>query len=145
MLDNIHGGSLMKRSKLSDVSTNPLIMYLSGIFDIGGCVKIEVPKKGAKASLYIWVTSKHFTLMEFLQSFGAYVSRKSDGQYRAKWRDKRAYDILKAMISHLKVRKDQALCGIEFFEAKIGDPALSDEVIYRMRLKLLKKEDEEAI
>jgi len=132
----------MKRSKLSDVSTNPLILYLSGIFDIGGCVKIEVPKKGAKASLYIWVTSKHFELMEFLQSFGAYVSRKSDGQYRAKWRDKRAYDVLRGMVPHLKVRKDQALCGLEFFEEKQRDPTLNDEVIYRMRLKLLKKDEE---
>lgn len=132
----------MRRAKLTDVSTNPLILYLSGIFDIGGCVKIEVPKKGAKASLYIWVTSKHFSLMEFLQSFGAYVSRKTDGQYRAKWRDKRAYDILKAMVPHLKVRKDQAVCGLEFFEEKQRDPALNDEVIFRGRLKLLKKDEE---
>lgn len=132
----------MRRAKLTDVSTNPLILYLCGIFDIGGCVKIEVPKKGAKASLYIWVTSKHFSLMEFLQSFGAYVSRKTDGQYRAKWRDKRAYDILKAMAPHLKVRKDQAVCGLEFFESKQKDPALTDEVIFRGRLKLLKKDEE---
>lgn len=130
------------RRKLTDVSTNPLILYLSGVFDVGGCVKIEVPKKGAQASLYIWVTSKHFTLMEVLQGFGAYVSQKADGQYRAKWRDKRAYDILKGMIPHLKVRKDQALCGLEFFEAKQRDPILKDEVIFRGRLKLLKKDEE---
>ena len=68
------------RKKLSDVSLNPLIMYLSGVFDTKGCVRIEVPKKGAKPSLYIWVTSKNFELMEVLQGFGAYVSQKSDGQ-----------------------------------------------------------------
>jgi uncharacterized protein YuzE len=128
--------------KIKDTESNPLILYLSGVFDIGGCVKIEIPKKGAKASLYVWVTSKHFSLMEFLQSFGAYVSRKSDGQYRAKWRDKRAYDILKAMVAHLKVRKDQAICGLEFWEEKQRDPELNDEVIFRMRLRLLKNDEE---
>lgn len=130
------------RRKLSDVSTNPLIPYLSGIFDIGGCVRIEVPKKGAKASLYIWITSKNFELMEVLQGFGAYVSQKSDGQYRAKWRDKRAYDILKSIVQFLKIRKEQAVCGMEFFEAKTQDPNLPEEVIFRMRLKLLKKDEE---
>jgi len=130
------------RKKLFDVSTNPLILYLSGIFDVKGCVRIEVPKKGAKASLYIWVTSKNFGLMEIMQGFGAYVSQKADGQYRAKWRDKRAYDTLQAIIPYLHVRKDQAICGLEFFEAKQRDPALSEEVIFRMRLKLLKKEED---
>lgn len=130
------------RKKLSDVSLNPLILYLSGIFDAKGCVRIEVPKKGAKPSLYIWVTSKNFELMEILQGFGAYVSQKSDGQYRAKWRDKRAYDILKAIAQSLHIKKDQAVCGMEFFEEKMQNPELPDEVIFRLRLKLLKKTEE---
>lgn len=141
MLDNIHGGSYM-RKKLTDVSLNPLIIYLSGIFDARGCVRIEVPKKGAKPSLYIWVTSKNFGLMEVLQGLGAYVSQKADGQYRARWRDKRAYDVLKTIAQFLHIKKDQAVCGIEFFESKLKDPEISDETIFRLRLKLLKKEEE---
>lgn len=141
MLDNIHGGSFM-RKKLTDVSTNPLILYLAGVFDTVGCVRIETPIKGAKPSLYIWITSKHFGLMEVLQGLGAYVSQKADGQYRAKWRDKRAYDVLKSLVSYLRIRKEQALCGIEFFEAKTHDPNLEEEIIFRIRLRLLKKEEE---
>jgi hypothetical protein len=130
------------RRKLSDVSLNPLIMYLSGVFDTKGCVRIEVPKKGAKPSLYIWVTSKNFELMEVLQGFGAYVSQKSDGQYRAKWRDKRAYELLKSIAQFLHMKREQAVCGLEFWEAKVKDPDLSEETIFRLRLKLLKKEEE---
>jgi hypothetical protein len=133
---------VVMRKKLSDVSTNPLIPYLGGIFDIGGCVRIEVPKKGTKASLYVWITSKNFELMEVLQGFGAYVSQKADGQYRAKWRDKRAYDVLRSITPYLHILKEQALCGIEFFEAKQRDPEISEETIFRLRLKLLKKEKE---
>lgn len=129
--------------KLTD--SNPKIQYLSGVFDIGGCVRIETPRKGEKSCLYIWITHPNFELMEVLQSLGGYVSRKTDGQYRAKWKDLRAYQLLKLMIPHLILRKDQAKCGLEFFEVKLSKPDTydQDEVICRLRLKLLKKSEED--
>jgi len=127
--------------KLTDES-NPLISYISGAFDVGGCVRIETLMKGKPACLYIWITSKHFALMEKLQSLGAHVTKRPDGQFRAKWREHRALMILHSMLPYLVVRKDQAICGIEFFNSKKqGDPQF-DENIYRLRLKLCKADEE---
>jgi len=120
----------------------PLLLYIAGLFDGLGTVKIETPRKAQIPSLYIWITSKHWGLMEVLQKFGAYVGRKSDGQWRARWRDNHAYRILKSITPYLTVRKEQAKVGIEFIENRKGDPNGENDVVYRMRLKLLKKEEE---
>ena len=131
----------MKR--VTEVEHNPMIGYIAGVFDSLGCVKIETPRKAEKPSLYIWVTSKNFILMELLQNFGAYISRKSDGQYRAKWRDNNAYRLLKQILPILTVRKEQARVGTEFLDNRKNDPNGENDVIYRMRLKLLKREEED--
>lgn len=122
--------------------SNPLLLYLVGIFDGLGCVRIETPKKGEKPSLYMWITSKHFELMEMLQKFGAHIGRKADGQYRAKWRDQKAYNLLKQLFPYLTIRKDQATCGIEFYENRKRDPEGQNDIVYRLRLRLLKREEE---
>jgi hypothetical protein len=121
---------------------NPLIKYIAGLFDALGTVKIETPRNAEKPSLYIWITSGHWELMEVLQKFGAYVGRKTNGRWRAKWRDYRAYRILKSILPHLIIRKDQARVGVEFLENRKQDPTGEDDVIYRLRLKLLKRADE---
>lgn len=118
------------------------ILYLAGVFDSLGCVRIETPKKGELPSLYIWITSKHFALMEILQKYGAHVARKADGQYRAKWRDAKAYNLLKQIGPFLAMRKDQATCGLEFHDNRKQDPTGENDQIYRMRLRLLKRADE---
>lgn len=120
-----------------------LLPYIAGLFDLGGCVKIETPNKGQSASLYVWVTCKNFKVMETLQTFGAYVGKRQDGQYRAKWRDSRAYGVLKSLMPHLIIRKDQAQIGIEFIEEKRRNPTPETDIVYRLRLKLLKQDDGE--
>lgn len=129
-----------KDTKANEI--NSIISYIGGLFDVGGCVKIETPRKATKPSLYIWITSRHFQLMELLQNFGAYVGQKADGQYRAKWRNGNAYRILKQILPILIVRKEQARCGIEFTDNRKRDPNGENDIIYQLRLKLLKKEEE---
>ena len=122
--------------------SNPLLLYVSGLFDGCGCVKIETPKKGERAVLYAWITTKHFSAMEPLQNLGAHVSKRPDGQYRAKWRDQRAYTLLKRMLPHLRMRKEQAKCGMEFLDNKKRDPQEDNDNVYKLRLRLLKREEE---
>lgn len=118
------------------------LSYIGGLFDLGGCIKIEVPSKGQKASLYVWITSKNFIIMDTLQSVGAYIGKKQDGQYRAKWKDNRAYTLLKSIMPYLKIKKDQAKLGLEFIEERNQNPQSDTDIVYRLRLKLLKREEE---
>jgi hypothetical protein len=120
------------------------IQYIAGLFDIGGCVRIENPGKDQRASLYVWITSKHFELMEVLQAIGAHIGKKQDGQYRAKWRDGRAQLLLRQVLPYLVVRKEQAKLGIEFMDQRKQKPDVNEDQIFRIRLKLLKVEEEGA-
>lgn len=124
-------------------SKNGLIPYIAGIFDLGGCIKIETPNKSQSASLYVWITCKNFKVMDILQSYGAYIGKRQDGQYRAKWRDSRAYGILKSLMPHLVIRKDQAQIGIEFLDEKRRNPQPETDIVYMKRLKLCKQTDGE--
>lgn len=116
--------------------------YLAGVLDSLGCVRIESLRKGERATLCVWVTFKHFPLMEVLQKFGAHIGQKTDGQYRAKWKGQKAYNILKRISPHLSFRKDQARLGIEFHEQQERDLEGKNDQFYRMRLKLLKAQEE---
>ena len=127
---------------MSTESPKSRIMYLAGVLDSLGCVRIESLRKGEQATLCLWITSKHFELMEIMQKFGAHVGQKSDGQYRAKWKDQRAYSILKQVVSYLTFRKAQARIGMEFFENQKRDPTGNNDQFYRLRLRLLKREEE---
>jgi hypothetical protein len=118
------------------------IQYLAGVLDSLGCIRIESLRKGERATLCLWVTSKSFEMMEAMQKFGAHVGRKSDGQYRAKWKDRKAYNILKQVVSYLTVRKGQARVAMEFQEQRASDELGANDQFYRMRLKLLKREEE---
>ncbi len=132
----------MTKRQQAEVS-NPLLIYLAGIFDGLGTVKIETPKKGMRPCLYAWVTSKHFSIMEVLQRLGAHISIRPDKMYRARWKENSAERILKSIRPFLVVKKEQAICGIEFFAHKDGDPEGKNDVVYRLRLRLLKAEEEE--
>jgi hypothetical protein len=122
---------------------NPLTLYLAGLFDGLGTVKIETPKKGMRPCLYAWITSPHFKLMEILQRVGAHISHRPDGNYRARWKEKSASRMLQSIKPHLSVKKEIAICGIEFFDNKERDPSGENDVVYRLRLKLIKTTDEE--
>ena len=123
-------------------SPNPKMYYLAGILDSLGCVRIESLRKGERATLCLWVTSKHFPIMEAMQQFGAHVGQKADGQYRAKWKDQKACILLKRVMPFLKFRKDQAKLGIEFFDQRERDQEGENDQFYRMRLRLLKAAEE---
>lgn len=113
--------------------------YVAGLFDIAGCVRIETPKKGANCSLFAWVVSPDFKLMEYLQLFGARIGQKSDGQYRAKWRDNRAHTLLFSLLPYLRMRKEEALVGIDFMTSRKKDPNnTTNDATFRLRLKLIK-------
>jgi len=125
----------MKKFKDSELA------YIAGLFDLGGCIRIEKSLKSKTLpSLYVWITSKHFRLMEHLQKFGAVIGQKSDGQYRAKWKDNSAYSLLRSIYNLLLIRKEQAKIGMEFMEAKKQNPDFKDSVVYQLRLRLVKKE-----
>ena len=121
---------------------NPLLIYLSGLFDGLGTVKIETPKKGMRPCLYAWVTSKHFSIMEELQKLGAHITHRPDGLYRARWKENNAYRILQSIKSFLKVKKEQAICGVEFWENKRSGATEDNDVVFRLRLRLLKASEE---
>jgi hypothetical protein len=123
--------------------TTPLVLYLAGLFDGLGTVKIETPKKGMRPCLYAWVTSPHFELMEVLQRLGAHITRRPDGNYRARWKEGSAHRMLNSIKPHLFLKKDLALLGIEFFEQKEKDSNGDNDVVYRLRLKLFKTTGEE--
>ena len=120
--------------------------YLAGLFDSKGAIKIETPAKGKSPSLFAWITAKDFKVIEFCnQKFGAKVGQRSDGQFRAKWKDRFAHNILSQIYNSLLTKKDQAQVGIEFFKAKEKNELPDNEyIVYLLRLKLLKKEDVEA-
>lgn len=119
------------------------LSYLAGLFDMRGCIKIEAPKKDEAISLYAWVTSKSFKLMEFLQTFGAKVGQRTDKQYKAKWKDKGAYSLLKLIIPYLNVKKDQAEVGIEFYEDKSnGGNTQKNQIPLMLRLRLMRRHEE---
>lgn len=122
---------------------NPLVLYLAGLFDGLGTVKIETPKKGMRPCLYAWITSPHFELMEVLQRLGAHISRRSDGNYRARWKERSAERMLHSIKQHLYLKKEVVTCGIEFFDQKGKDPSGENDVVYKLRLKLLKTTEEE--
>jgi len=113
------------------------LAYLTGLFDIGGCIKISIPFESEEASLYVWITSKNTQVMKFLELFGAKVDQKADGQFRAKWRDKYAFNLLKNMMPYIKIKREQAKVGIEFFAEKLKDNTIDTEK-YQIRLKLAK-------
>ncbi len=118
------------------------LAFLAGLFDIRGCIKIEAPKKSETLSLYTWITSKSFKLMEFLQLFGAKVGQRPDKQYKAKWRDKGAYSMLKLVEPYLMVKKDQAEVGIEFFDAKSKEAGSDTLIPLTLRLRLMRRHEE---
>jgi hypothetical protein len=120
-------------------SNKELLAYVGGVFDVGGCVKIEPKTSGV--SLFAWVTHKNFKLIETLQALGAFIQRH-DSQYRARWKDKKAYLFLKSVLPYLRVRKDQATVGIEFWEEKTNTPSEDTNIVYITRLKLLKQDEE---
>ncbi len=122
---------------------NPLTLYLAGLFDGLGTVKIETPKKGMRPCLYAWITSPHFKLMEILQKVGAHISHRPDGNYRARWKEHSANKMLQSIRPYLQTKKEIAICGNEFFENKGKDPTGENDVVYRLRLKLIKTSDEE--
>lgn len=131
---------IMRDRKMTD-AVDPFLSYIAGCFDIGGCVKIETPKKLTEASLFIWITYKNFKLMELLQKKGAHIGQKADGTYRAKWRDQAAYFLLKKLMPYLVVRKEQAKIGVEFFEERKNNKTPQTDAINKLRLRLEKRKD----
>ena len=122
---------------------NPRILYLAGLFEGLGTIKIQSPKNGMRPCLYAWITSPHFKLMEVLQYYGAHISPRPDGKYRARWKEHSACKMLKAIKSHMTLKKEMIECGIEFFENKGKDPNGDNDVVYILRLKLMKAAEEE--
>lgn len=130
----------------STENLDPLLIYIAAVLDVCGSIRIELPRKTGKdkgASLLVWIPHKRFKLMELLQKRGAFVTPTSDGLYRGKWKDQRAAKLLKQLLPYLTLRKKQAKIGIDFIEEKETNPTTTTDAIYRLRLKLQKKADEE--
>jgi len=130
----------------SDNVRDTLLVYIAAALDIAGSIKIEVPRKTGDergSSLLVWITSKKFKLMELLQKRGAFVTPTADGQYRGKWKDRNAARLLKQLMPYLSLRKAQAKIGVEFIEEREQNPTEHTDAIYRLRLKLQKRADED--
>lgn len=116
--------------------------YISALIDSIGTIKIE-PQKDGEISLYVWITRSDFKVMEYLQMAGAYIISMGEGQFRAKWKDQRAYRLLQSIVRFSKEKKEQMRVGIEFYEAKTSEQKEEKyEIPFRLRLKLLKKAEE---
>jgi len=120
------------------------LSYVAGLFDALGNIKIRVPKDDIKSAfLFVWVTSSNFRMIQFLQHFGATLDRKDVNQFRAKWKDAKAYNFLRSIVSHSKLKRDQIEVGIEFFINKLKNEDPQSYVLpLKIRLRLLKKEDQ---
>lgn len=117
--------------------------YISALIDSIGTIKIEPPKKSEISCLYVWITRSDFKLMEYLQRAGAYIVDLGEGQFRAKWKDHKAYNLLKSIISFSKMKREQMQVGIDFWEAKNAEQKEDKfDITYRLRLKLLKKAED---
>ena len=118
------------------------IGYAAGLFDTTGNINILVPNDDiSQASLFVWVTANSFKLMTILQRFGATIDRKGR-QFKAKWKDHKAYSFLKLLLSHARVKRDQIEVGIEFFDSKLKNEDPQSYVLpLKVRLRLLKKDD----
>ncbi len=118
------------------------ISYTAGVFDIHGSIKIITDKTDlANSSLYVWITSKDAKLMKFLELFEAVVGPVSGGQFRAKWKDQKAYYLLKNILRQLIIKKEQAEVGIEFYINKTNNINPETYVMPLVtRLKLLKRD-----
>lgn len=117
------------------------IGYIAGVFDMIGNIRIEIPQKDiTKAYLIVWITSKDFDVVEFLQRFYAFIDRRKDGQFKAKWKDKTALKFLKLIKPYSHFKRTQIEVGIEFLESKFRNDDPSTYVIpLQCRLKLLRK------
>ena len=114
--------------------------YIAALIDSIGTIKIEPPKKGELSCLYVWITRNEFKLMEYLQRAGAYIIDMGKGQFRAKWKDHKAYRLLRSISRFSQMKRDQIQVGIEFFEAKTSEQKEEKfDMPYRLRLKLLKQ------
>jgi hypothetical protein len=130
---------LAEEIKMKDIDA----AYIAALFDSIGTIKIEPPKKGEISCLYIWITRNDAKLMLFLQREGAYIMDLGDGQFRAKWRDHKAYRLIKSIMPFSKMKREQLQVGLDFFEEKSKNPQESNFAIhYHLRLKLLKKTEE---
>ena len=110
------------------------IGFAAGVFDIHGSIKILIPdKEDQEPSLYMKVTAKNIKLMKFFQLFDAVIGPSSGGQFRAKWKDEYAYNLLKLIYPHLIIKKDQAELGIEFWENEQGRGQFPGASAYRRK------------
>ncbi len=114
--------------------------YISALIDYIGCIKIEPPKKSDVCCLYVWITNEDFKLMEYLQRFGASVIQLDDRRFRARWKDQRAYDLLKSIERFSKKKKEQIRIGVEFLTSKKNTDSNENlDITFRLRLKMEKK------
>jgi len=114
--------------------------YIAALIDSIGTLKIEPSKKGEISSLHVWITRSDFKLMEYLQRADAYIVDMGEGQFRAKWKDHKAYRLLQSIIRFSQMKREQLKVGLEFFEAKTSEQKEEKfDLHYRLRLKLLKQ------
>lgn len=142
------------------------LIYLAGLFDGEGCISIIKGKSythnhkvcpSPRYQLRLQITNTHEGLMQWLQTFGWYIhERKKLLKHRKRcWVaiicDIQARSWLEQMLPYLKVKKDEALLGIQFQEYKTnfthnhGRNGLSQEILDKMQeiknqLSELKKE-----
>jgi len=117
--------------------------YIAALIDSIGTIKIEPPKKGEISCLYIWITRNDARLMLFLQRAGAFVLDLGDGQFRAKWRDHKAYRLIKSIMPFILMKKEQLQVGLEFMDAKSSETKEEKfDIPFRLRLKMLKRTEE---
>ena len=114
--------------------------YIAALIDTIGSIKIEPPKKSEISCLYVRVIRSDFKLMEYLQRAGAYIIDLGEGRFEAKWKDHKAYYLLKSIIIFSQLKKEQMAVGIEFFEVKTKEPKEEKfDIPFRLRLKLLRQ------
>lgn len=117
--------------------------YIAALIDSIGTLKIEPSKKGEISCLYVWITKNDVKLMLFLQRAGAFIIDLGDGQFRAKWRDHKAYRLIKSIMPFSQMKREQLQVGIEFMDAKTSETKENQfDIPYRLRLKMLKKTEE---
>ena len=146
----------MDRKKMTE-AVDPLLIdyrYLAGLFDGEGCITVYTRKdtKGCKNLRYvlrIQITNINVPLMDYLNSIGWYVIKRSSSKYtirvcyEARLEDRKAANFLIEVLPFLRIKYHEAALAIEFQihkhsfgvhrNWKLGLP--EEELMYRKYIK----------
>lgn len=95
--------------------------YIAGLVDGEGCISISRDRRGVSYHLRVEISMVNKSVIQFLHNSlggGFYRHNKARGRQREDWSwrvfGQRAYNVLKLLLPYLRVKKANAMLGIDF-------------------------------